>query len=155
MWNFSARKMRHPIISFYWDDVSTLQTNNSNKSVANNGVSWSICCQCFFNCTCNSFLQHREDFSNLMISWKPIASHSSTHLSLKLCDNSDASIIVILTVGCDYLLLELRPLTGPLPIPQVIHEWIWRSGGIMLIENQRTLRKTIPVTHFPPQMPLN
>jgi hypothetical protein len=41
--------------------------------------------------------------------------------------------------------LELCPLTGPLSIPQMTHEWIWSSGGMILTgENRRTRRKSCP-----------
>jgi hypothetical protein len=34
------------------------------------------------------------------------------------------------------------PLTGPLSIPQLIHQWIWSSGGMILTgENRRTRKK--------------
>jgi hypothetical protein len=37
------------------------------------------------------------------------------------------------------------PLTGPLSIPQMIYEWIWSSGGTILLgETQRTRRKICP-----------
>jgi hypothetical protein len=50
--------------------------------------------------------------------------------------------------------VELRPLTGPLSIPQMIHEWIWSSGGMILTgENRRTLRNPVPVPLCPPQIP--
>jgi hypothetical protein len=40
---------------------------------------------------------------------------------------------------------ETGPLIGPLSIPQMIHEWIWSSGGMILTgENRRTGRKTCP-----------
>jgi hypothetical protein len=43
----------------------------------------------------------------------------------------------------DYVSVELRPLTGPLIILRVTHEWIWSSGEMILTaENQRTRRKT-------------
>jgi hypothetical protein len=36
-------------------------------------------------------------------------------------------------------------LTGPLSIPHMIYEWIWSSGGMILIrENRRTRRKSYP-----------
>jgi hypothetical protein len=36
-------------------------------------------------------------------------------------------------------------LTAPLSIPQMIHEWIWSSGEMILTgENRRTRRKTCP-----------
>jgi hypothetical protein len=41
-------------------------------------------------------------------------------------------------------LCATRPLTGPLHIPQMIHEWIWNSGGIILTgENRRTWWKNL------------
>jgi hypothetical protein len=40
--------------------------------------------------------------------------------------------------GVRLCLLELRLLTGPFFIPQMLHEWIWSSGGIILTgENRR------------------
>jgi hypothetical protein len=43
--------------------------------------------------------------------------------------------------------VEMRPLTDPLSIPQMIHEWIWSSGGMTLSgENRRTRLKTCPIT---------
>jgi hypothetical protein len=48
-------------------------------------------------------------------------------------------------VGWNNVSVELLPLTGPLFIPQMIHEWIWSSGGMILTgENRRTRRKTCP-----------
>jgi hypothetical protein len=39
----------------------------------------------------------------------------------------------------------MRPLTVPLSIPQMIHEWMWSSDGKILTgENRRTRRKTCP-----------
>jgi hypothetical protein len=35
-------------------------------------------------------------------------------------------------------------LTGPFSIPQMIHEWIWIYGGMILTGENRTLRKTCP-----------
>jgi hypothetical protein len=54
-------------------------------------------------------------------------------------------LIVIVRVGLDCVSVELRLLTGTLSIPQMIHEWIWSSGGMILTgENRRTRRKTCP-----------
>jgi hypothetical protein len=51
----------------------------------------------------------------------------------------------IITTGCDYVFVELRPLTGPFPMPQMMHELIWSSGGMILTgENRRTRRETFP-----------
>jgi hypothetical protein len=36
------------------------------------------------------------------------------------------------TMGWDCVSVELRLLMGPPPIPQMTHEWIWSSGGIIL-----------------------
>jgi hypothetical protein len=44
-----------------------------------------------------------------------------------------------LTMGWDYVSVELRPLRVALSISQMIHGWIWSSGGMTL-----TLRKTCP-----------
>jgi hypothetical protein len=53
--------------------------------------------------------------------------------------------IYSVTMGWDCVSVELRPLTGPFSIPQMIHEWIWSSGGMILTgENRRTRRKTCP-----------
>jgi hypothetical protein len=42
-------------------------------------------------------------------------------------------------------LSETGPLTGPLSFTQMIHEWIWSSGGMILTqENWRTRRETCP-----------
>jgi hypothetical protein len=49
--------------------------------------------------------------------------------------------------------VELRLLTGPLSIHQII-EWIWSSGGIILTEeNRSTRRKTCPNATLSPQIP--
>jgi hypothetical protein len=51
----------------------------------------------------------------------------------------------IVTMEWDYVSVELRPLTRPLSTPQMIHEWIWISGGMIFIgENWRTRRKIHP-----------
>jgi hypothetical protein len=51
----------------------------------------------------------------------------------------------VVTFATDYVSAELRPLTGPLSIPRMIHEWIWSSGGMILTgEKRRTRRKTCP-----------
>jgi hypothetical protein len=47
-------------------------------------------------------------------------------------------INIIAAMGWGCVSVELRPLTGPLSIPQMIHEWIWSSGG-----SRRTLRKNL------------
>jgi hypothetical protein len=53
-------------------------------------------------------------------------------------------------MGWDYASVEMGSLTGPLSIPQMIHEWIWSSGGMILTgENRRTWRKTCPSDTFP------
>jgi hypothetical protein len=40
------------------------------------------------------------------------------------------------------------------PIPQMIHEWIWSSSGLILTgENQRIWRKPVPVPLCPSQIP--
>jgi hypothetical protein len=45
--------------------------------------------------------------------------------------------------------MELRPLTGPLSIPHMIHEWIWGKGGMILTgKNRRSRRKTYPGVTF-------
>jgi hypothetical protein len=46
------------------------------------------------------------------------------------------TIIVFFTVGMGsyYVFMKLQPLTGPLSIPQMIHEWIWSIGRIILAE---------------------
>jgi hypothetical protein len=42
--------------------------------------------------------------------------------------------------------MQLHSLTGPLSIPQMIHEWFWSSGGMILTrENRRTQRKSCPI----------
>jgi hypothetical protein len=51
----------------------------------------------------------------------------------------------IVATGWDYVTVELRPLTGPLSTPQMIQEWIWSSGEMILTEkNRSTGRKTCP-----------
>jgi hypothetical protein len=52
-------------------------------------------------------------------------------------------------MGWDYFSVKLRPLTGPLPNPQLTHEWIWNSGGMILTGTDgRTRRKTCPNVTF-------
>jgi hypothetical protein len=44
---------------------------------------------------------------------------------------------------CYRVKLCFWPLTGPLSVPQMIYEWIWSSGGMILTgENRRNRRKT-------------
>jgi hypothetical protein len=42
-----------------------------------------------------------------------------------------AFVIVVIVANAGRL-MELRPLTGPLSIPKMIHMSIWSSGGMML-----------------------
>jgi hypothetical protein len=50
-------------------------------------------------------------------------------------------------MGWDYVSVELRSLTDTLSNLQIIHEWTWSIGGIMLTgENRLALRKTCPST---------
>jgi hypothetical protein len=65
------------------------------------------------------------------------ATPAPQHLHFSNCST------VIVAVVWEFVSVELRPLTGPLSIPQMIHEWIRSSGGMILTgENRRTLRKT-------------
>jgi hypothetical protein len=65
-----------------------------------------------------------------------------------LCDDiiTDIFIIfVIVTMGWDYVSVELLLLMDPLSILQMIHEWIWSVTGMILAgENWRTRIKTCP-----------
>jgi hypothetical protein len=46
------------------------------------------------------------------------------------------------------------PLTGPLSVPQMKHDWIWSSGGIILTgENRRTPKETCPSDTLPTTNP--
>jgi hypothetical protein len=57
---------------------------------------------------------------------------------------------VIVAVGGDYVSIELRPLTVPWSIPQIIQEWIQNNGRMILTgENRRTRRKTCPSVTLP------
>jgi hypothetical protein len=41
-------------------------------------------------------------------------------------------------------LCELRPLTSPLSIPQMIYQWMWSNGAVLTGKCVRTRRKTCP-----------
>jgi hypothetical protein len=43
-----------------------------------------------------------------------------------------------------YVSVEMRPLPGPLSVPQIMHEWIWSSSGILSGETRKTWRETCP-----------
>jgi hypothetical protein len=50
---------------------------------------------------------------------------------------------VIVTMKWDYASMKLGPVTGPLSILQIIYEWLWICGGMILTGwNRRTRRKT-------------
>jgi hypothetical protein len=54
----------------------------------------------------------------------------------------------------DYVSVKLWPLTDPLSISQMIHEWIWSSGGMISRRKTEGLReKRVPVPLCPPQIP--
>jgi hypothetical protein len=56
--------------------------------------------------------------------------------------------------GVGLYLYETSPLTVPLSIPQVIHEWIWSSGEVILTgETEGLGGKPVPVPLCPPQIP--
>jgi hypothetical protein len=70
--------------------------------------------------------------------------HSPIRLNCAVLKQRDKFTFFILAVGWDCL-CGTGPLTDPLSIPQMIHEWIWSSGGMILTgENRRTRRKTCP-----------
>jgi hypothetical protein len=74
---------------------------------------------------------------------KLIVSQSNAPLCMYVC--VCVYVFVIDAMGWDYVSVELRPLTGRLSSPKMIHEWIRRSGGMILTgENRRTQRKTCP-----------
>jgi hypothetical protein len=54
-------------------------------------------------------------------------------------------LFVLVVKGADNVTMDLLPLKGSLSSFQMIHEWIWSSGGMILTgENWRTWRKTFP-----------
>jgi hypothetical protein len=60
----------------------------------------------------------------------------------------------LVAMGWDYVSVELRPPTDPLSIPQMIHEWIWSSGGTILTRETEGLgEKPVSVPLCPPQIP--
>jgi hypothetical protein len=62
------------------------------------------------------------------------------------------STVMLLRWG-ETVFVGLQPLTGPLYIPQMIHEWIWSSGVTILTrENEGLGEKPVPVPLFPPQV---
>jgi hypothetical protein len=62
--------------------------------------------------------------------------------------------VVIVATGWDNVSAKMRPLTGPLSIPPMTHDWIWSAGeNILTGENWRTRRKPIPVPLCPPHIP--
>jgi hypothetical protein len=63
-------------------------------------------------------------------------------------------ISFIVVMGWDYVSVELRLLISPMSIPQIIHEWIWSSTGIILTGKIKEPReKPVLVPLCPPQTP--
>jgi hypothetical protein len=49
------------------------------------------------------------------------------------------------SMGCDYVCVELRPRTGPISIPQMIYDWICSTGGMILPgEIRRSPNRSFP-----------
>jgi hypothetical protein len=62
------------------------------------------------------------------------------------------SFFLMFAMGWDCESVELQPLTDPLSILHMMHEWIWNIGGMILTEKAwRTWRKTL--LPCPPQIP--
>jgi hypothetical protein len=59
-----------------------------------------------------------------------------------------STLFCIVTMGWHYVCMELRPLTGPLSIPQIYHELILNSSGMILTGKNRTQIKICPSTTF-------
>lgn len=49
-----------------------------------------------------------------------------------------------ITMGLDHVSVQLWPLIGPLSVPQMIHERIWSSDGMILTGKTKGQRKTCP-----------
>jgi hypothetical protein len=58
------------------------------------------------------------------------------------------------TMWWDYVFVELWLLTVTMSISQMVHEWIWCTGGMILTGKMKWLReKPVPVPLCPPQIP--
>lgn len=58
---------------------------------------------------------------------------------------------IAVTIG--YVSVELRLLTVPMPMPQMVHEWIWIIGVMILTgKTERLGEKPVPVALRPPQV---
>jgi hypothetical protein len=142
-WGVVSSRWRRPADTNMWhnDPKGQLQTHLFSSHFRWKATKQKTCLQCSKQ---NCLLPNLMDpvcFIFMHSTWNP-EHFDFTYLMIRA---SVFRVIVIVAIGRDFVSVELRPLTDPLSIPQMIHEWIWSSGGMILTgENRKNGRKTCP-----------
>jgi hypothetical protein len=59
-----------------------------------------------------------------------------------------ANTVIIVVVRWDSVSVEVWPLMGPLSVSHMVHEWIWSSGGMILMGKPKNSEINLSWCHF-------